>query len=74
MGIDISHETIRKILLVEGEYYYLNKDLKLSGYYSYDEQWEKVNGKWIYYYVIFDIINRVPIATYLSKSIYKWWN
>ena len=39
MGITISHETIRKILLVEGEYYYLNKDLKLSGYYSYDEQW-----------------------------------
>ena len=69
MGITISHETIRKILLVEGEYYYLNKDLKLSGYYAYDEQWEKVNGKWIYYYVLFDIINRIPVATYLSKSI-----
>lgn len=69
MGIDISHETIRKMLLVEGEYYYLNEDVKLSGYYSYDEQWEKVNGKWIYYYVLFDIINRVPVATYLSDSI-----
>lgn len=69
MGIDISHETIRKKLLVEGEYYYLNEDVKLSGYYSYDEQWEKVNGKWIYYYILFDIINRVPVATYLSDSI-----
>ena len=68
-GIDLSHETIRKNLLVDGEYYYLNEDLKPSGYYSYDEQWEKVNGKWVYYYVLFDIINRVPIATFLTDSI-----
>ena len=38
-GIDLSHETIRKNLLIDGEYYYLNEDIKLSGYYSYDEQW-----------------------------------
>lgn len=69
IGIDISHETIRSKLLVDGEFYYLNEDIKLSGYYSYDEQWEKVNGKWIYYYVLFDIINRVPVATYLTDSI-----
>ena len=30
---------------------------------------EKVNGKWIYYYVLFDIINRVPVATFLTDSI-----
>lgn len=68
-GIDLSHETIRKHLLVDGEYYYLNEDIKLSGYYAYDEQWEKVNGKWIYYYVLFDIINRIPVATFLTDSI-----
>ena len=68
-GIDISHETIRKNLLVEGDYYYLNEDLKPSGYYSYDEQWEKVDGKWIYYYVFFDIINSIPVATFLTDSI-----
>ena len=56
-------------MLVEGEFYYLNKDIKLSGYYSYDEQWERVNGKWIYYYVLFDIIKRVPVASYLTDSI-----
>lgn len=69
IGIDISHETIRSKLLVDGEFYYLNEDIKLSGYYSYDEQWERVDGKWIYYYVLFDIVNRVPVATYLSDSL-----
>lgn len=68
-GIKLSHETIRKILLVEGDYYYLNKELKPSGYYAYDEQWEKVNGKWIYYYVLYDITYRVPVATFLTDSI-----
>lgn len=48
-GIDLSHESIRKALLVEGEFYYFNEDVKLSGYYGYDEQWEKVKGNWIYY-------------------------
>ena len=56
---------------MDGEFYYLNEDIQLSGYYSYDEQWEKVNGKWFYYYVIFDIINRIPVATYLTDSVYK---
>ena len=68
-GIDLSHETIRKYLLVDGEYYYLNEDVNLSGYYAYDEQWDKVNGKWIYYYVLFDIINRVPVASFLTDSV-----
>ena len=54
---------------MDGEFYYLNEDIQLSGYYSYDEQWEKVNGKWFYYYVIFDIINRIPVATYLTDSV-----
>ena len=68
-GIDLSHETIRKNLLVDGEYYFLNEDVKLSGYYGYDEQWEKVDGKWIYYYILFDLINQVPVATFLTDSI-----
>jgi len=33
-GISLSHETIRKHLLVDGEFYYLNEDIQLSGYYS----------------------------------------
>lgn len=69
MGIDISHETIRKELLIEGEFYYFNDEVILSGYYGYDEQWEKVNGKWVYYLVIFDLVNNVPVAATLTEKI-----
>ena len=69
LGINISHETIRKVLLVEGEFYYFNDGVKLSGYYGYDEQHEKVNGKWVYYLVLFDLVYNVPIATMLSKKL-----
>ena len=68
-GIDFSHESIRKALLVEGEFYYFNENVKLSGYYGYDEQWEKVNGNWIYYLVLFDLINNVPVASMLSEEL-----
>ena len=47
LGINISHETMKKALLVEGEFYYFNDEVKLSGYCVYDEQWEKVNGNWV---------------------------
>ena len=70
-GIDISHETIRKALLVEGEFYFFNEEVKLSGYYGYDEQWEKVNGNWVYYLVIFDLIENVPVASMLSEKLSK---
>ena len=69
MDINISHETIRKTLLVEGEFYYFNDEIKLSGYYAYDEQWEKVNGKWVYYIVLFDLVNNVPVASMLTKKL-----
>ncbi len=37
-GISISHETIRKSLLIDGDFYYRNNFVELSGYYSYDAQ------------------------------------
>ena len=69
MDINISHETIRKTLLVEGKFYYFNDEIKLSGYYAYDEQWEKINGKWVYYIVLFDLVNNVPVASMLTKKL-----
>lgn len=66
--IDISHESIRKALLIEGDFYYFNDEVKLSGYYGYDEQWEKVNGNWIYYLVLFDLVNNVPVASMLTEN------
>lgn len=68
--IDFSHESIRKALLVDGDFYYFNDDVILSGYYGYDEQWEKVNGNWIYYLVLFDLVNNVPVASMLTEKLY----
>ena len=41
----------------------------MSGYYGYDEQWEKVNGNWIFYLVLFDLVNNVPIASMLTEKL-----
>ena len=55
--------------ILDSDFYYFNDDVKLSGYYGYDEQWEKVNGNWIYYLVLFDLINNVPVASMLSEEL-----
>ena len=68
-NLDFSHESIRNALLVDGEFYYFNEDVKLSGYCGYDEQWEKVSGNWIFYLVLFDLINNVPVASMLSDKL-----
>ena len=61
-GVSISHETIRKYLLVDGNYYYKNIALKLSGYCSYDAQWVYIERKLYFRLVLFDIIMNMPIA------------
>lgn len=70
-GINFSYESIRNVLLVEGDFYYINDELKLSGYYGYDEQWDRVSENWIYYLVLFDLINNVPVASMLSEKLSK---
>ena len=61
-GINISHETVRKSLLViegnEIDYEIEN----LSGYYGYDAQWVKINKEWKFRHVVYDTIQRMPIA------------
>lgn len=58
----MSHETIRKSLLVDGDYYYKNNLIELSGYYSYDAQWAFIERKLYYRLVLFDIVENMPIA------------
>jgi hypothetical protein len=38
--------------------YYVNKDVDFSGYCGYDEQWAKINSKWQYRFILFDLIKR----------------
>ena len=67
-NIKISHETIRKTLIViEGnEIDY--KLPKLSGYYGYDAQWIKINKEWKFRHALYDIVQRMPIAELFAEE------
>ncbi|WP_169805368.1 hypothetical protein, partial [Methanobrevibacter cuticularis] len=67
--IKISHESVRSSVSVHNKLYYVNDDVELSGYYGYDEQWAKISGTWKYRYVLFDIINNVPITEILNDTV-----
>jgi len=64
----MSYETIRWSLLIHDGLYYLNEDLKLSGYVAYDVQWIRINKKWHYRHVLFDIVNKILIVELLAKK------
>ena len=68
LNFNISHETVRKALKNSEGLYWLNEDIKLSGYYGYDAQWIRKEGKWIYRLELFDIINNMPVACLISKK------
>ena len=67
-GLKISHETIRKALIViEGN----EIDFKLpelSGYYGYDAQWVKINKKWRFRHALYDIVQRMPVAELFAEE------
>ncbi|WP_295592419.1 hypothetical protein [uncultured Methanobrevibacter sp.] len=48
--------------------YWLNEEIELSGYYCYDTQWVRNEGKWIYRLELFDIINNVPVSCLISEK------
>ena len=78
-GIDISHETIRKALIViEGNEIDYNIG-KLSGYYGYDAQWVKINKIWRFRHALYDLVQRMPIAELFAeeesnKDVYDFIN
>ena len=67
-NISISHETVRQSQIITDEPYYLNKEIKPSGFYSYDVQWEPIDGKYVYRHLLFDIVNNAPLAELLSHN------
>ena len=68
LNLNISHETIRRSLKNENNLYWLNKECNLSGYYGYDAQWIRIEGKWIFRLELFDIVNNIPVACQISKK------
>ncbi|MBO6275219.1 MAG: hypothetical protein J6M91_06770 [Methanobrevibacter sp.] len=67
-GINISHETVRKTLIVVEGNEIDFKLPKLSGYYGYDAQWIKINKKWRFRHALYDIVQRMPIAELFAEE------
>ena len=67
-GTKISHETVRKAQIVTNELYYLNKDIKPSGFYGYDVQWEPLDDGFHYRHLLFDLVNNAPVAELLAPN------
>lgn len=66
--LEISHETVRKALIViEGNEIDYNLP-KLSGYYGYDAQWLKINKEWKFRHAIYDIIQGMPVAELFAEK------
>lgn len=58
----------RKSLLTFDGLYYVNTDMKFSGYAAYDVQWIRIERKWYYRHILFDLINRMPIAELINEK------
>ena len=59
----------RKSLLTFDGLYYVNTDLKFSGYAAYDVQWIRIEQKWYYRHILFDLINRMPTSLFKATSL-----
>ncbi|AMK16373.1 hypothetical protein [Methanobrevibacter olleyae] len=60
-GISISHQTIENWLFVDENI--LEFDLgRCSGYYIFDVEWIKVNGKWKYRHTLLDSVSNCIVA------------
>ena len=66
--IDISYETVRKsLIIIEGNE--IDYELpQLSGYYGYDAQWIKINKKWHYRHVFYDLVHKMPVAELFTEE------
>ena len=75
----ISHETVRKAQIITNELYYSNQEIKPSGFYSYDVQWDFLDDGYHYRLLLFDLINNSPVAELLTldedlKTTYDFIN
>ena len=60
-GISISHQTIENWLFVDENI--LEFDLgRCSGYYVFDVEWVKINGKWKYRHTLLDSVSNCIVA------------
>lgn len=61
-GISPSHQSIKNWITTDAENRITNKLPAYSGYYSYDEQYLRINGQRRYRLTLYDTILNIPVA------------
>ncbi|WP_156482727.1 hypothetical protein [Methanobrevibacter oralis] len=46
ISLNISYESIRKYIFFGDSLYWCDEESELSGYFGYDAQWIRIEGKW----------------------------
>lgn len=72
-----SHTTVQKWLQTGVKNRVINEEASYSGYYTYDEQYIKINGKKQYRLTLYDFLENIPVAEETGlklnrKVIYKF--
>ncbi len=68
ISLNISYESIRKYIFFGDSLYWCDEESELSGYFGYDAQWIRIEGKWWYRLDIFDTIRNMPVACHISNN------
>lgn len=68
LGIELSHEYIRKAQLTTDELYWRNKAIFNPNRVSYDVQWVPVDKGWVYLHVLVDLDSKNIIALELTED------
>lgn len=68
LNVEISHTTINNWLKIDENILIINDKAKYSGYYLYDEQFLKLNGKRHYRLTLFDSVYEIPISEKIVRN------
>ena len=68
LNIDVSHTTIKNWLKIDENILIINEKSKYSGYYLYDEQFLRLNGKRHYRLTIYDSVYEIPISEKIVRN------
>jgi transposase-like protein len=67
-GVKISYQTINNWMQKTTKNHISNIETNYSGYYSYDEQYVKIKGIWMYRLTLFDQILNIPVNEKISPD------
>ena len=68
LNIDVSHTTIKNWLKIDENIPLINEKAEYSGYYLYDEQFLRLNGKKHYRLTLYDSVNEIPISEKIVRN------